>query len=142
MWGAVAETLGAPQWCEDPRFARPEDRVRHRDELTAAMEEALAQGDVADWVARLNAAGVPAGPVLTLDQVFADPQVLARGMLQELPHAGVGTFRTTGLPVKLSETPGAIERPPPLHGEHTDQVLAELGYGADEIAALRAGAVI
>jgi len=74
--------------------------------------------------------------------VFADPQVLAREMLVELPHAERGTFRTTGLPVKLSETPGAIRRAPPLHGEHTAEVLGEAGYAAREIAALVESGVV
>ena len=85
---------------------------------------------------------MPAGPVLDMAQVFADPQVLAREMLVELPHAEVGTFRTTGLPVKLSESPGAIDRSPPLHGEHTDALLREHGFADDEIAALREAGVL
>jgi crotonobetainyl-CoA:carnitine CoA-transferase CaiB-like acyl-CoA transferase len=93
-------------------------------------------------VERINEAGVPAGPVLDLAQVFSDPQVLAREMLAELPHPEVGTFRTTGLPVKLSATPGRIERRPPLHGEHTDEVLAECGFDAGEIAALHEAKVV
>jgi crotonobetainyl-CoA:carnitine CoA-transferase CaiB-like acyl-CoA transferase len=74
--------------------------------------------------------------------VFDDPQVLAREMLRELPHPEVGVFRTTGLPVKLSETPGAIRRAPPLHGEHTAEVLRECGISAERIDALRRGEVI
>ena len=85
---------------------------------------------------------MPTGPVLDLAQVFADPQVLARRMLVELPHPEVGTFRTTGLPVELSRSPGAIERRPPLHGEHTDEVLRECGLSRDELASLRAARVL
>jgi formyl-CoA transferase/CoA:oxalate CoA-transferase len=90
----------------------------------------------------LSAAGVPAGPVLDVAEVFRDPQVLARQMLVELPHPELGIFRTTGIPVKLSRSPGRIERRPPLHGEHTDEVLLECGLGRAEIDALRlAGAI-
>jgi crotonobetainyl-CoA:carnitine CoA-transferase CaiB-like acyl-CoA transferase len=85
---------------------------------------------------------VPAGPVLDLEQVFADPQVLAREMLVELPHPEVGTFRTTGLPVKLSRSPGGVRRSPPRHGEHTEEVLLENGLTREEIAQLRRREVI
>ena len=93
-------------------------------------------------VERLSEAGVPAGPVLDLGQVFSDPQVLAREMLVELPHPEVGTFRTTGLPVKLGRSPGAIARRPPLHGEHTEEVLRECGLEQLEIARLRRDGII
>jgi crotonobetainyl-CoA:carnitine CoA-transferase CaiB-like acyl-CoA transferase len=102
----------------------------------------LAGADVAHWVEALCQAGVPAGPVLDLAQVFADPQVLAREMLVELPHPEVETFRTTGLPIKLSRSPGAIRRRPPLHGEHTDEVLQECGLEPLEIARLRRDGVV
>ena len=113
------------------------ERVQHRAALTAEIESVLGREGVEHWVRKLNAAGVPTGPVLDIGQVFADPQVLAREMLVTLPHAEVGEFRTTGLPVKLSESPGRIERAPPLLGEHTDEVLAQAGLSTDEIASLR-----
>ena len=102
----------------------------------------MACADAKHWVEVLNEAGVPCGPVLDLEQVFADPQVLAREMLVELPHPELGTFRTTGLPVKLSSTPGRIARRPPLHGEHTDEVLRGCGLSAREIERLREDGVI
>ncbi len=142
MWRRLAAELRHPDWCEDPRFRDAGARLRHREELTRAIEQVLAGDSVARWVERLNAVSVPCGPVLDLSQVFRDPQVLARGMLQELPHPELGTFRTTGLPVKLSSTPGRIARRPPLHGEHTDEVLAAAGYSCDEIEALRRAEVI
>ena len=142
MWRKLAQTLERKSWLEDGRFSNALERVLHRDELTAEIESALEKRDVADWVDVLNAAGVPAGPVLDIGQVFSDPQVLARDMLVELPHPEVGTFKTTGLPVKLSRTPGRIERRPPLLGEHTDEVLRECGLEPDEISRLRAEQVI
>jgi CoA:oxalate CoA-transferase len=142
MWEKLARELGRPDWLRDERFADSIARLRHRDELTAEIEAALAADDVGHWVERLNRAGVPAGPVLDLEQVFADPQVLAREMLVELPHPEVGTFKTTGLPVKLSRSPGGIHRSPPRHGEHTEEVLLESGLSREEIAQLRRSKVI
>jgi crotonobetainyl-CoA:carnitine CoA-transferase CaiB-like acyl-CoA transferase len=137
MWAKLARELGREDLLDDPRFASSLGRLTNRDDLTAEMEAALAAADVTEWVQRLNVAGVPCGPVLDIEQVFSDPQVLARRMLVEMPHPEVGTFKTTGLPVKLSETPGDIARRPPLPGEHTDEVLRECGLDDKEIAALR-----
>ncbi len=142
MWKKTCEALGHPEWRTDPRFEDSRGRVRHREELTRCMEEVLGGDDVSTWVERLNTAGVPCGPVLNLDQVFADPQVLARDMLQQLAHPVRGQIRTTGLPIKLSATPGRLERPPPLHGEHTDELLGEAGYARAEIEAFRRDEVI
>ncbi len=110
MWRSLCEALGHPEWLDDPRFSTPAQRVRNRSELSGAIEQALSKQDVATWVDRLNQAGVPSGPVLDLEQVFHDPHVLARHMLVELPHSEIGTFKTTGLPIKLSATPGEIAR--------------------------------
>ncbi len=142
IWQRLCRALGRPGWLADPRFADALARVRHRDELSAEIEAALAGASVEHWALVLNAAGVPAGPVLDVAEVFADPQVLARRMLVELPHPELGTFRTTGLPVKLSRTPGRIERRPPLHGEHSEEVLRECGLAPAEIDALRRDGVI
>jgi formyl-CoA transferase/CoA:oxalate CoA-transferase len=141
MWEKLADALGQPDWKHDARFLGPVERLKNRDALTGAIEQVLAAEAVSHWVALLNEAGVPCGPVLDIGQVFSDPQVLARDMLVELPHPEVGTFKTTGLPVKLSDTPGAVRRRPPLHGEHGDEVLAEV-LSPEEIARLRDAGVV
>ena len=142
MWQKLCATLERDAWRDDPRFSSPGSRLKNRDALTAEMEAVLAGRETEHWVQALNAAGVPTGPVLDLEQVFNDPHVLARKMRVELPHPELGTFQTTGLPVKLSDTPGTIERRPPLHGEHTDEILHEAGLDDDEIRKLREHQVI
>jgi CoA:oxalate CoA-transferase len=142
MWEKLARALDRESWLSDERFSHPLNRLAHRDALSAEIEQVLASADAAHWIGVLNEAGVPCGPVLDLEQVFADPQVLARGMLVEMPHPELGTFKTTGLPVKLSMTPGRIARRPPLHGEHTEEVLRGCGLSAPEIEQLREDGVI
>ncbi len=142
MWKKLARALGRDDLTTDPRFSHSIGRLQSRDELTSEVEAVLATAPVEHWIAVLNDAGVPAGPVLDVKQVFEDPQVLARNLLVELPHPEVGTFRTTGLPVNLSASPGAIRRRPPLLGEHTDEVLSEAGFTSPEIAELRAAGVV
>jgi crotonobetainyl-CoA:carnitine CoA-transferase CaiB-like acyl-CoA transferase len=142
MFAKLAKALGHSEWADDERFANTGVRLVNRDALTALIEGVLTAEPVDHWVRLLNDAGVPTGPVLDMAQVFADPQVLARGMLQELPHPELGTFKTTGMAVKLSQTPGAIDRAPPLHGEHTDEVLQQLGLADSELSALRARGVV
>jgi len=142
MWQKLTSVLGREGWRSDERFSSALARLRNRDALTAEMEAVLGERAVDHWVPALNEAGVPSGPVLDLEQVFSDPQVLARQMLVELPHPELGTFKTTGLPVKLERSPGAIQRPPPLHGEHTEEVLLECGLARDEVARLRQDEVV
>src|SRR5581483_5904304 len=121
----VCRAVEHPEWAEDPRFRTNSDRVRERPVLVPMLAEVFRTRDAEEWVARLLAEGVPSGPINTLDQVFSDPQVLAREMLVEVPHPTIGTVRLAGIPFKLSETRPAVRRHPPLLGEHTDEVLRE-----------------
>ncbi len=137
-WERIAEVLGHPEWRDDPRFRTNSDRMRNLDALAAAMNEVLATRTRAQWLAAFDAAGVPAGPVHSIGEALAHPQTLARGMVVDLVHPQAGPTKAIGCPVHFSETPTAIDRPAPLLGEHTREVLREYGYSDAEIDALAA----
>ena len=126
----------------DERFATNAARVRHREALVALLQPVLLARPRDAWLAALEAAKVPAGPINDLAQVFADPQVLSRGMVTQVAHPRRQSLELVASPIKLSATPAQVRRPPPLLGEHTDDVLAELGIDAAERARLRAEGVI
>jgi crotonobetainyl-CoA:carnitine CoA-transferase CaiB-like acyl-CoA transferase len=126
----------------DPRFADNPSRVAHRKELVPVIERRIAQFTKAEVVRRLREANVPVGPINALDEVFADPVIRHLGLIAEVDHPTAGRVRAPGIPVRLSETPASVRRHPPLLGEHTDEVLAELGYTTQEIADLRRGGAI
>ena len=112
------------------------------DALVETLQRTFEARESAHWLEALEREGVPAGPINDMAQVYADPQVIARDMVVELDHPAAGRIRNIGIPVKLSETPASVRRPPPTLGQHTAEVLAELGYAADDIAAMReSGAV-
>ena len=142
FWPKICALLGVPELVDDPRFRTPGDRVRHRRELEALLQPRFEKETTATWLDRLEAEGVPAGPILTYDQVFADPQVVHREMAVPVDHPVAGRTRVLGIPIKLSDTPARIRRPAPTLGQHTDEVLSELGYDAAAIGRLRAERVI
>ena len=133
---------GCPELAQDERFARNASRVRHREMLVPLLAERLRQRPRAEWLAALDAAKVPCGPINDLADVFADPQVLERGMRTTVPHPHRDALELVGSPMKLSLTPVTLRRAPPLLGQHTEEVLAELGLDAEERAALRAQGVL
>ncbi|SEJ73031.1 CaiB/BaiF CoA-transferase family protein [Pseudomonas sp. NFR16] len=133
-----AEVAGQPQWADDPRFVTNKQRVAHRAELIPLIRQATVFKTTAQWVAALELAGVPCGPINDVAQVFADPQVQARGLKVELPHALGGVVPQVASPIRLSETPVEYRRAPPLLGEHTEDILTRvLGLQEAEVAALR-----
>ncbi|AHG43366.1 CoA transferase [Pseudomonas syringae CC1557] len=138
-----AEVAGHPQWADDPRFLGNNLRVAHRAELIPLIRQVTVFRTTAQWVSDLQAAGVPCGPVNDLAQVFADPQVVARGLAIKLPHALAGNVPQVASPIRLSATPVEYRRAPPLLGEHTAQVLQDLlALSGEEVALLRAQGVL
>lgn len=142
MWKRVCAALEVPERYEDPRFVTPGKRSRNRDALTVILEEKLQTKTAAEWVDILNVAGVPTGPILTIDHVFANEQVQHLGIATPLSHPHLGTIQVLGLPTTLSRTPGAVRTPAPAKGEHTEAILRELGVSEEEIQQLRAAGVV
>jgi crotonobetainyl-CoA:carnitine CoA-transferase CaiB-like acyl-CoA transferase len=141
-WERIADVLGHPEWRDDPRFATNTARMENLPSLVAAMNGVLAQKSRAKWLTLLDAAGVPAGPVNSLGEALTHPQTLARGMVVDLVHPQAGPTKALGCPIHLSATPPRVDRPAPLLGEHTRELLRECGYADDEIDALAADGVV
>jgi crotonobetainyl-CoA:carnitine CoA-transferase CaiB-like acyl-CoA transferase len=128
---ALCDLLELPDVKADARFARNADRVEHNEALVELLQTKLRLRPSALWLGELERLGIPAGPVLHFDEVFTDPQILARDMVAETTHPITGPFRTLGVPVKFSETPGAVRRPAPRLGEHTQEVLGQRAAAAE-----------
>jgi crotonobetainyl-CoA:carnitine CoA-transferase CaiB-like acyl-CoA transferase len=129
FWTRLCNVLGLTELADDPRFRTNALRVQNNKELVALLQERVETQTAAHWLNELEVAGVPSGPVLTHDEVFTDPQILAREMVQEIEHPAAGLIRTLGNPIKMSRTKPAIRRPAPLLGEHTAEILAEIDRG-------------
>jgi crotonobetainyl-CoA:carnitine CoA-transferase CaiB-like acyl-CoA transferase len=132
-WLRLLEALGAPELRDDPRFANNPERMRNLSALTAALTPLFQRRTVAEWLRRLEESGVPAGPVLDIAEMHADPQALAREMIVETTHPTVGKVKAIGLPIKFSETPGGVRGAAPVLGQHTREVLREQGFSDAEI---------
>ena len=142
LFGGLCRAIGREDLARDPRFADRAARLVHRDALIDEIEKTTRDETRAHWLARIDGEGVPCGPINTYPEALADPHALARGMVVDLEHPGAGAIKALGVPVKLSETPGAVDRPAPLVGEHTDEILEVLGYDADARRALRDAGVV
>ena len=141
-WPLFCRLLGAEEWLHDPRFATNGGRHEHRLKLAELIEETLKTRGVDEWEALFNEAGIPAGPVYAMDRALDHPQVRHREMVVERAHPTLGTISLLGLPVKLGDTPGDVRRIPPGLGEHSDEILAEIGLGAQERDGLREQGIV
>ena len=139
---ALCETLGHTEWAADTRFARNEDRVRHRQEIESLIAARIVTRTRADWIEAMSAVGIPNGPVNSVAEALSSPHALAREMVTDIVHPTIGSFRSLGLPMRMSETPTSIRRHPPLLGEHTDEVLFELGYDEETVGEMRADGIV
>ena len=141
MWRRIVETLGIEREAADSALATEAARGAHRAEVNAVLQAALLRDTTANWVEKLNRAGMPTGPVYAMDQVFADPQVRHLGLAWEVEHPLLGAQTLVRSPIQMHGTESP-RRPTPERGEHTDAVLAEFGFSADEVAALRAAGAV
>jgi len=136
------DIAGRPDWAADPRFATNAERVRNRAVLVPLLEDAVRQRPRADWLAALEAAKVPCGSINSIGEALADPQAQARGAVVDLPHPLTPELRLIASPMKLSATPVRYRLAPPLLGQHSDDLLQEAGFSAEEITNWRKTGVI
>ncbi|MEZ2389530.1 CaiB/BaiF CoA transferase family protein [bacterium RCC_150] len=142
LWRSFARALDREDLAADERFAKNPSRVAHRAVLIPLIEDIMLTRTTTEWVEALDAAGVPVGPIQTVDQALNDPQVLARGMVADLQHPTVGALKVVGCPVRLTRTPPSVRTAPPVLGQHTDEVLSHLGFSSTDIDALRSAGVV
>ena len=142
MWRRFCNAIGRTDLIDHPDYATPGARRKNREALNALIEEITSKQPSAAWIEKMNAAGIPCGPIYSIDQTFADPQVRHLGIAQKVVSKALGEITILGQPVILSRTPSHLAMAAPEYGEHTDAVLAEAGYSAAEIAAFRSNGAI
>lgn len=142
-WLRLLDVIGAPELDDDPRFGSNEDRNNNLSELVPILERYFTQNDTATWIAQMEQAGLPAGPVMDICQMHSDPQAIARDMIVETTHPVAGPVKVIGLPIKFGDTPGGVAAPAPTLGQHAREILLEHGYQPAQIEALeQQGALI
>jgi len=142
MYRRLCEALGMEALIDDPRFRSSKDRSKNRAALNAELDRVLAGKTSADWVELLNAKGVPSGPILNVQQVYENEQIVHLNMAVPVKHPVLGELRLQAPPSTLSRTPASVRTAAPDVGEHTDEVLGELGFSADDVARLRRDKVV
>lgn len=142
IWKRFCAAAGLPELAKDARFTSNKDRMANYEELRPPIDRVFRTATSAQWIERLNAAGVANGEVRDIGQMLNDPQLAARNMIETLMHPTIGATRVIGAPIKLSKDPASVRMPPPVLGQHTDAVLKEIGYDSETIAALRTKRVI
>lgn len=142
FWSQFCNVIGRPDLVEDPRFATNRERHAHRHELIPILEGIFATRTGEEWLKDLRAEGIPSGPINTVDRVLSDPQVLHRGMVLEVDHPVCGRLKVVGNPVKVLPADGETLWPPPVLGQHTEEVLRRAGYSTEEINSLRGEKII
>ena len=142
FWFGLFDVVGKPEWARDPRFNNRKSRIENYDSLVEQLQPIFRGGRRDEWLGRLTAKDVPAAPINTLDEVFDDPQVREYGFPVEIAHPKMGKMKLVGNAVDMSRTPPSIDRPPPVLGEHTEEILTSLGYDGAAITSLRDHGVI
>ena len=143
LWDRFARAIGRDDLADDPKWEKNSDRVKNRELIEDEIEKTMAAKTRAEWAKIISNSGVPCGPIKDISEITTDPQILHREMVVEVEHAKTGTLRMMGIPIKLSDTPGAVILPPPLLGEHTDEILTDLlEIGGEEVISLREAGVV
>lgn len=142
LWERFCRGINREDLRDHPDYATNDGRVRNRAQLVPLLQELFLTRSVEDWAQDLHAVSVPCGPINDVAEVFADPQLLHRQMCVEMAHPTLGTIKQTGIPIKFSQTPGGLDRPPPLLGEHNAEILGKLGYSDTEIQRLADNSII